>query len=413
MIISDVTQKLRGNTITVSATVTFDHRDPETLYFSLHKKWHSALSVDATPFVAALLIPCMKRGEDISVDGSSISPVFLKQTKKVMDLLLKWDKRFHQISIESKTKSVIRKKRENASFFSGGVDSFYTYIKSKRKKSTKITSFLFVHGFDIELENSLFFTSVRNGLQKVADEEGVDLITLQTNVKRITDTYVDWDWAHGGALASIALLLQNKLSTVSIPGALRKDQLFPYGTHPLLDPLWGTEQLQFIHDGIEYDRLDKVITTVGKSQLALTHLRVCNQNLKGKYNCSRCFKCLWTMMTLECAGSLVKSSTFNYEIDLERVKKMRYNYALNYHLAGKRVIAQLKKNNKRKDLQEAVKISLEKSKKTSLKQSVAKKIAIMDKKYNNRRLFKTIFSLNNNQDRKFIFKILSRQGIIK
>lgn len=413
MIIRNITKKQRDDKILITAEIQMrDEKNPQTIYFSVDKKDAKSLVIDATPFVSIMLLACMKTQENITVEGSTLSEQFLLNLTPLMRQLSRWDRSFHQISITSKVKKDTLKSGENASFFSGGVDSFYSYLKAKKTKK-KITIFLFVHGFDIELENRSFFMNVRQGLQKIASEENIRLITLKTNAKRIVEPYVEWDWAHGGSLAAVAQLMRGSISTVTIAGALRTDQLFPYGTHPKLDHLWGTERLRPIHDGNEYDRLGKVMNVVGKSPLALKHLRVCNQNLKGKYNCSRCFKCLWTMMTLECAGTLKKATTFDSMIDLEAVKRMRYTFKRNYHLAGIRVINELKRQKKRTDLQDAIKESLRRSKHPTVLQQLTAFVAELDKKYNKRRIFLTIFAMNTSGDRNKVFKLLARQGLIK
>lgn len=413
MRITSFTTVQKTNAILYSAEVWMNgEKKPQTLYFLIEKKWKNALYMDASPFVATMLIPAMKKGEGIEIVGNTVSTLFLSHLDLLQKQLNRWNKEFKKIAIVAKVKPDTKKKGELGEFFTGGVDSFYTYLKLKKQKK-KVQNFLFVHGFDIELENTSFFKSVKKSIEKIGEEEGVRTITLQTNAKKIVEKYIEWDWGHGGALAGVALLLRNKISHVYIAGALRHDQLFPYGTHPKIDPLWGTERLILTHDGNEYDRLDKVTHVVGKSPLALKHLRVCNQNLKGKYNCSHCFKCLWTMMTLECADALRRSQTFDHEIDLEAVKRMRYTFERNYHLAGKRVIGHLRKEKRRKDLIEAVEISLKRSKDLSLQRKVAEKIAALDKKYNKRRLYNSIFAVNERQDRGHLFKLLSSQGIIK
>ena len=356
MIIRNVTMKKSTAYTRVSSEILFSsEKTTQHVFFDIDNKYSSILHTDATPFIAALLLPAMKKQEDIVVEDAIVSKQFIKNMSKLMRKVHKWNNDFSIITIKSQTSPDRFKGKGRAEFLTAGVDSFYTYLKAKKNKK-RITHFLFVHGFDIELENISFFNKTRREIGRLAHDENVALVTLRTNVKKIIEQYIEWDWGHGGALAAVALLLRKGLAEAYIAGALRKDQLFPYGTHPAIDPLWGTETLQLFHDGNEYDRLDKVMHVVGTSQLALCHLRVCNQNLQGKYNCSRCFKCLWTMMTLECAGTLKKTKTFNHDIDLEAVKNMRYTFERNYHLAGVRVIRELQKQKKREDLQQAIKI---------------------------------------------------------
>lgn len=413
MIIKNITVKRTKISTRISADIKFQsEKNAHYVFFDVDNKFYTMVQSDATPFVAAFLLPAMSKNEDIIVEEATISKHFAVNCTKLMKQIHKWNSDFSIITINSQTKPDTSKGKKRAEFFTAGVDSFYTYLKAKKAKK-HITHFLFVHGFDIELENVSYFQKSKREIEAIAKKENVQVVTLRTNIKKISEQYIEWDWGHGGALAAVALLLRKAVSEVYIAGALRKDQLFPYGTHPAIDPLWGTETLQLFHDGNEYDRLDKVMHVVGKSDLALSHLRVCNQNLKGKYNCSRCFKCLWTMMTLECAGTLKKTKTFKHTIDLEAVKNMRYTFERNYHLAGVRVMKELKRQKRREDLQEAIRISLERSIHPNVKQRVAMKIAEIDKKYNKRRIYLTIFAMNKNQDRNKVFKLLARQGIIK
>jgi hypothetical protein len=70
---------------------------------------------------------------------------------------------------------------------------------------------------------------------------------------------------------------------------------------------------------MEATRLEKVISQIAQSPLALEHLRVCFANEKGAYNCGRCDKCLRTMINLFVAGALEKSGTFPHHIDPDLV----------------------------------------------------------------------------------------------
>jgi hypothetical protein len=353
----------------------------------------------------------MKTGEDIEIDGF-VSPTLLKNTEKIMKLVEKWNIGLKKINIKAQAggKKVTKSKSKKVGvFFSAGVDSFYTYLKNKNK----ITDLIFVHGFDIPLNNKLLFKKINNINTRIAKNEKLNLITVSTNVADIVEKYLVWDFAHGGALAAVAIFLRNELKTIFISGAVKKDKLFPYGTHPELDKLWSSEDQNIVHDGTEYTRLDKVMKKVSKSPLALNYLHVCTQNIKGKYNCSRCFKCLMTMIELECAGVLGKQNVFNKELDLKAVRNMYYDYQLLYNIQGEANLSELKRRNINPELQEAIGVSLEKSKKPSPMKKVTKLIAVFDQRFNNRRFYRMIFSINKKQDRNILFKFLLQRGVFK
>jgi hypothetical protein len=61
--------------------------------------------------------------------------------------------------------------------------------------------------------------------------------------------------------------------------------------------------------------MSKIDQQIAQSPLALQHLRVCYMNQNDSYNCSRCEKCLRTMVSLYAAGVLDKAETFPSDID--------------------------------------------------------------------------------------------------
>lgn len=413
MKIANVTLTNIGKKTVLSADLTITHGKVQRAYFSVDKKYRHFLSDDAGPFLAALLFTAMKQGDDIIIDGK-VSIKLLKNAKRIINLLVdQWHEDFHKIKIYAdKPVRDTYKPTVIASFFSGGVDSFYTYLKYKKSKS-RITHFILVHGFDIDLRNTALFAKTLKNIKTIAKEEQIAVIPVETNIRELIEPHLLWDWGHGGALGAVSLLLRKGIKTMVIAGALRRDQLFPYGTHPDLDHLWGTETLSVVHDGNEYDRLDKVLNSIAYSPTALKHLRVCGQNRKGVYNCSKCFKCLWTMMVLICAGKLKDAQTFHSPIDLQAVRRMRYNYKLNYHLAALRILEVLVAENREHELQKAIKVSLEKSKRQSLLRKAVDLAITIDRNWNKRRIYCYIFELNTNNDRKIAFKLLSYGGVIK
>ena len=70
----------------------------------------------------------------------------------------------------------------------------------------------------------------------------------------------------------------------------RQDGEILFGSHPLLDPLWSTETLAFVHDGCEANRMEKV-RRIAESPLLLEGLRVCvDDRGPDVYNCGSCWK---------------------------------------------------------------------------------------------------------------------------
>jgi hypothetical protein len=118
------------------------------------------------------------------------------------------------------------------------------------------------------------------------------------------------------------MLLSGQLKTMYLPATHTYAELFPCGSHPLLDPLWSTETLEIVHDGCEATRVEKV-ARIAQSGAALRYLRVCWENRDGAYNCGRCEKCLRTMISLRVAGALDRCATFDRPLDYGALSRLK------------------------------------------------------------------------------------------
>ncbi len=207
-------------------------------------------------------------------------------------------------------------------FFSGGVDSFYTVLKNQEASipsADRISHLLFIHGFDIPLDDLDLYKMCYRNIKSAAERLDKTLIPCSTNIKEVicpgyVDLYADWSMCHGQLLASVALGIERLFGRLYISSSHKYSDLGPWGSHALIDPLYGTDTLNVIHDGCEASRVQKVMWQIAKSDIALDHLRVCWRNRFGKYNCGICEKCNRTMVNLKIAGVLDKCGTFDRDL---------------------------------------------------------------------------------------------------
>lgn len=409
MIIKNISSASDHAFTTLSADISFQNEKLRRMFFRVDNKYKNFVYNDASPFLASLLLPCMKRQENILIEGS-VSKKLLTTLPKIMRTVKKWNVGFKEISVKVSGTSInTSQPQSSGEFFTCGVDSFYTYLKNKKN----ITHLILIHGCDIALVNKTFFSNVADTVKKIAKKEKLELIIVKTNYKEIIEPVLEWEWNLGSALAAIGLLLRGGLKNTYIPGGMRWDQLCPYGTHPDLDPLWSSEKLTIYHDGCEASRLEKIQKHISKSPLALQYLRVCCHTLKGHYNCGKCFKCVQTKIELLCANALHKAKTFDNTLTPSLISKVYYNKNLNFHLFGEEVLLYLKKHNKYPSIQKALEESLQKSKNPTLLRQASEFISFLDKKYNHRKLYTLIFGITPKQDRTALFKLISNLGLIK
>ncbi len=280
-----------------------------------------SIATGPEPFLAATLLPAMKLVQPMQVSGT-VSPKLLAATETIQDIIHKWfPSEFQKIPVQavSGLQDPVSPGTEVGAFFSGGVDSFYTFLKHQHE----ITKIIFVHGFDMMLEKKSLRSKVSGEIRRVARKLGKPLIEVETNARQLSDQYtVFQDHYAGCMLASVGLLLSPQFRKIYIPATYSYEYLFPECTHPLLDPLWSTECLTFEHDGSEANRFEK-ITRIAQSDVVLQSLRVCLNNGDNSYNCGNCPKCLNTMVSLQALGALKLCSTFDRKLNIQSVARMK------------------------------------------------------------------------------------------
>ncbi|MDJ0391916.1 hypothetical protein QMK17_01040 [Rhodococcus sp. G-MC3] len=204
------------------------------------------------------------------------------------------------------------------SFFSGGVDSFYTAIT----QSDRITHLIFVHGFDIKISDGALADAAQAAAREAAADLGKPLVEVTTTIRSAFGDPLRMAWGnvyHGPSLAHVGLALAPHIKRVLVPSSNSRDQLSPWGSHPDLDPCWSSSEMAVEHHELDVGRIGK-IRRLGDSETAMAHLRVCWHNTNGSYNCGHCAKCIRTKLGLMVAGA--ESPMLPGPIDPNTVRRM-------------------------------------------------------------------------------------------
>lgn len=312
MRIKNVRLEEEGGCVCLAADCKVRRIGYDRIYFKFEKKYRDFIAADASPFAAALLLPSMKMGQDLLIDGS-ISQKLHSGMREIMKTVSGWDLGLKGISVHAKEIKPDEAAGSgdsggNASFFSGGVDSFYTYLKHK-EGGAKIDFLILANGFDISLDNPGLWKETCETVDAIAESEGVEVIKVESNIRNLIEPSLVWDYTHGGCLAALGLALRGRVRNAYIPSSLAIGQLLPWGSHPETDSGWSAENISFFHDGAELRRVDKV-RYISRNPLALRYLRVCYINEADKFNCGKCDKCIRTMTNLLAAGKLREAATF-------------------------------------------------------------------------------------------------------
>jgi hypothetical protein len=286
------------------------------------------VAVAGETLLSSTLFPAMREGRVLQI-GSPVSPRLLAHAPTIQEIFRSWSVGSQEIAIEATPGEIATGSpgRGVGCFFTGGLDSFYTALKHKEE----ITHLVFVYGFDVSINDLGLRAKVSQSLREVSENLHKPLIEVETNLREFSDRYVDWDFYHGAALAAVGHLLSSRLRKLFIASSRSYADLIPLGSHPLLDPLWSTEAVEFVHDGCEATRMEKA-AAIASDDIALKHLRVCWENRGGAYNCGRCEKCLRTMACLRTMGVLEKCPAFESPLDLKALADLEVKPIYRAHL---------------------------------------------------------------------------------
>lgn len=330
MRIANVRKQISHDTCFLSADLISAkyHDTASTLWFQFPAPYAGSLTDLSDPFLIGILPLCMLINEPIKAEGR-ISGRLLTGIDQIMRILNRWYPHLGIIDIRPEGVSDERYSPDaTAGFFTAGVDSFYTLLKSLdlEQGQNRISHLIHVRGFDMDLNNTGLYSRLQQHIRKSADSLGLNVIFAASNLREITDrASLPWFLQQGAALSSIAHCLSPLFRRVKI--AATSDYLdHPnWGIHPCIDPLWSTDSTEILHDGCELRRSQKVLRYIAKNPVAMQHLRGCWNRSGEDYNCGTCVKCLVTMINLASAGSLEECETFGDKPDLPAIARIGVN----------------------------------------------------------------------------------------
>ncbi len=353
------------------------------LWFRVPRLAGESAVASGDPFLAALLPSAARTGDTLRVYGP-VSAHLQAGCRRIGEIWQDWFGMTTRFEVDG-TAPVAHGTTPNGAgcFFTGGVDSFYTVLKNqeREKEENRLTDLIYVSGFDIPLENTALYRQVASELDKAGSTLGVPVRHVASNLRELTDHYAGWGvYQHGAALAAVALCMQDRFRRILIPATLTYSLVFPWGTHPKVDPLWLTESLTIVPDGCEADRFQKIVSQLSRSEAALGHLRVCHRNTEGSYNCCVCEKCVRTMIGLEIAGVLDRCRTFPDTLDLELVRSMKIKLRITERFAVES-LKELKKRGTAPDLEAALNEAVAKGRVSVFDRRTRRWLSAWDHKY--------------------------------
>tara|TARA_R110000787_G_scaffold73084_3_gene162806 strand:- start:7852 stop:9102 length:1251 start_codon:yes stop_codon:yes gene_type:complete len=275
--------------------------------------------------LCATLVPAMSVNQTLEIPPP-VDQRLIDTSATIAEIYQTWYSDFSLPKCNLDAES-LEKKKANTNvglFFSGGIDSFYTLLR----KRDSITHLIYVHGFDIPLGDHVRRQKMSESLNAIANDLGLKLLEVETNLREFSDIFCLWGQHYFGCgLAMIAHLLSPSISTVYISCDTTYLMLEPWGSHPLVTPLWSTSNSEQIFFGANASRLEKT-RFIGDNAITTKHLHVCWEHRSSSTNCGECEKCVRTMAMLFVTGNLTSYSCFPHTLTADLVRNIELDNLL-------------------------------------------------------------------------------------
>ena len=317
--VTKIRSPLNSGFLRISGDVFFFKKNiHKTLWFDYPDAYDHFVDISGDPWLVALLPCAFLDGEDLVLEVP-VDPVLLHNTHGILKIWGSWfDDNPANIKIHSPVSqpSNRHQQQDTLIFFSGGVDSYFSLLRSIELTKLSLVSTTIhlatVWGFDIPLFNNEGFEIARTIAISASTRYKANYIEVRTNLREIPAFAFKSKWyaelTHGAALASVGLLFQTRMRNIIIGSTYDFANLSPWGSHPLVDQLFSTSQTSVVHDGADSTRVEKTDYILHDPDVA-NSLRVC---WGSSGNCSKCSKCLRTMVTIDLLGKKDLCHSFDW-----------------------------------------------------------------------------------------------------
>ncbi len=310
----DLRRGTSEDAIRVSATVAWEDSDRPVreIWAEVAPEYGPALADELDGFAVAAAITAQHHGERRLLVEGTLCPRLREGLAAAVGLLANWFGTGSSPAIESSGGTAPRFPAEPpraAVFLSGGLDSLFSIARNRdRYPAGHPASFrdaIVLEGYifapaDRSPRSEDYWRRTRRATSDVARAANLEPIFVRTNLRTLDDDFTFFGAKyHSAALAAVAHLLSRRISAASIAADLDVPKVRPWGSHPVLDPLYSGSALAVLHDGIETSRIEKAARIAAWPE-GLASLMVCTRGPleSGSLNCGRCEKCLRTLAAL-------------------------------------------------------------------------------------------------------------------
>lgn len=298
-------------------------------------EWTPVITSDHA--LIALIYPAMLSVKPLHFEGVLTDELLFKVRHDVMPLLAARDSRLTPVEItvnDTAGADYVSERTDVGTGYSGGIDSFAALelYSEKYAPASHRVSHLALFGNKYERVGRID-AELAARAHEFSDAMGYPLTKVSSNIEKVIDTVEDlkkagsYQQTHSLRSAASAYVLAGNLRRYIYSGGYDYQLVTTKETgdiayvDPMLMPLLSTSAFQLVSGCAGMRRVDKTVL-IAEREDAQKYLHVCirrsgaleNESENPKrgsaefINCSDCWKCARTMLTLEVAGSLHRFS---------------------------------------------------------------------------------------------------------
>ncbi|WP_139173696.1 hypothetical protein [Natrialba sp. SSL1] len=253
----------------------------------------------------------MDRDEDVHVKGSVSEELFFNLSHGYQELLKTVIPSLNSVEIHAENVEPVRDRASGvATGFSAGVDSYCVladYYYNDPPSELTVTHLLYNNVGSHSDGGERLFRERFERLRPTAEEIGLPFISVNSNMDKFYNRF-SFQQTHTPRNTAVAMLLQGGIGTFLYGSTFDYENIsvkpiydMAY-TDPIALPLLSTGGIDSRAVGSEYTRVEKTLNIAGLED-SHDSLDICVRTGSAE-NCSECWKCRRTLLTLEIAGLL-------------------------------------------------------------------------------------------------------------
>lgn len=349
MTVSDFSVVRGGGQVRLEARIEWEdcEREPFTLFFATSEEFENDLFPHSSILLNACLLPAWRSREKRISIAAPLCPVLVRQIEIALTTLREWYPGLGphpRIDKQSGLEAIAPVGDGALSLMSCGIDSVallrWNKLNLPAGHPDAISGLVMMLLTDDPQAPPPKLETLQPARQasanRVALETGTTLKVVASNIWWLVDNghFYDKVW-FGAVLASIAHVMAGGHRLGYVAAGRGISDLYPCGSHPLVDPYYSSAHFKMVLDGVEQDRLGKT-ALIANWKTGLDNLRVCQNDHEGVANCGTCEKCIRTKLALVALGKLGDCDAFeDPDVDVDLVKTLGQ-----YKMISSRYVAQ-------------------------------------------------------------------------